>query len=199
MKPYFKTSYELAQYHGYDPESDLDFTRLEYAWRLYQDDYMGDGCMGAVAEVLSCTKGSKKAYVSKAGRTDTYIMFRYPSGAIVPTAAERKTNGGRIRSEESAYRPAEEINNRYVIYSLDVCNSGTGHKRRYVPAVVIPRELFMVKLAEFGALKEMRHNGRVDGIGIQATSKLWFEWLVNWPIVYDRNAVYSADDFEGLE
>ena len=160
---------------------------------------MGCGCMGAVAEVLSCTKGSKKVYVSKAGRKDTYILFRYPSGAIVPTAAERKTNGGRIRTEESAYRPAEEIKDRYVVYSLDVCNSGTGNKRRHVPAVVIPREVFMSKLNEFGALKEMRHNGRVDGIGIQATSKLWFEWLESWPIVYDRNAVYSADDFDGLE
>ena len=199
MKPVFTNKAELAKYYYFKVETANDEKRLEKAWSLYVTDYKGDGVMGCIAEMLTATSGSKKETVSNAGRFDCYIKFRTADGKVIPVPAERKTNGGRIETFETEFSKAEKMQGRYVVYSLDVCNSGTNGKRRYVPAVVIPRKLFIEKLREFGAIKAMRHGGEIDGYGIQSSSKKLYLWLADWPIVYDRNAVYSDDDFEGLE
>lgn len=199
MKPKFANAEQLANYFHFVPKSDKDAKRLEKAWAMYVIDYKGDGCMGCVAEILSATTGSKKETVSNAGRTDCHFMFRTESGAIVPVTAERKTNGGRLKTLESEFSRAEEINGRFVVYSMDVCNAGTSYLRRHVDAVVIPRKLFIEKLNELGAIKAINKKGKLDGFGIQVSNKPFFEWLSDWPVVYDRNAVYSADDFDGLE
>lgn len=199
MKPIFNSKDELANYYHFKVKSHNDEKRLEKAWNLYTTDYKGDGVMGCVAEMLTATTGSKKETVSNVGRFDCYLKFRTADGKIIPVPVERKTNGGRIETFETEFSKAEKMAGRYVVYSLDICNSGTNGKRRYIPAVVIPRKLFIEKLREFNAIKAMRHGGEIDGFGIQATSKKLYIWLADWPIVYDRNAVYCDDDFEGLE
>lgn len=198
-KPIFADVYELADYYDFKPTSKADFLRLKKAWQIYVTNYRGDGCMGCVAEMLTATTGSKKETISNAGRFDCYIKFCTADGRIIPVPVERKTNGGRVETFETEFSKAEKMAGRYVVYSLDICNSGTNGMRRFVPAVVIPRKLFIEKLREFNAIKAMRHGGEIDGFGIQATSKKFYLWLADWPIVYDRNAVYTDDDFEGLE
>lgn len=199
MMKKFESKEALAKYFGFVPESDLDFMRLDVAWDIYLEEYKGDGCMGCVSEVLTATKGSKKLTISSQGKADCRIMFRSESGRVVPVPVERKTNGGRIETKETTFTKAEKMFGKYVVYSLDICNKNTQYMRRYVPAVVVPKNLFIKKLFEFNAVKEMRHNGTVDGIGIQSSSKKFYEWLLDYPVVYDRNAVYTADDFEDLE
>ena len=199
MKPIFNTPEDLAQYFNFRPLTSEDGIRLEKSWKMYITNYRGDGCMGACAEMLSATPHSKKTHISNTGRIDTYINYRTASGHVVPVACERKTSGGRIETIESEFSKAERMEGRYVIYSLDVCNSGTNYLRRCVPAVVIPRRLFVEKLYALNAVKPINKNHALDGYGIQATSKKLFLWLSDWPIVFDREAVYSDDDFEGLE
>lgn len=198
MKPIFSNPSELASYFSFTLKTDADSMRLAKAWKLYITDYKGDGCMGCVSEMLSATKSSVKATISNAGRADCFLRFRTASGAVIPVSFERKTNGGRIQTIETDFSKAEHIVGKFVVYSLDLCNSTTQNKRRFVPAVVIPRDLFISKLTEFGALKTVRHNGVIDGVAIQPSNKAWYEWLLDYPIVYDRNAIYTEDDFEGL-
>ena len=190
---------DLAAHYGFEVKTAQDMTRLDKAWRMYLEQYRGDGCNGCISEVLGATSGSNKSTVSNSGRADTHIKWRTASGRIDYIAAEWKTNGGRLETIESEFSRAERLEGRFVIYSLDICNAGTNHQRRHVPAVVIPRRLFVAKLAEINGIKAINKHGALDGYGIQATSKKWYQWLLEWPIVYDRDAVYTADDFEGLE
>lgn len=199
MKPYFSNKSELGNYFNFSPATPADDFRLEKAWGMYISDYKGDGCMGCVAELLTATANSRKSFVSNAGKLDCFILYRTNNGNIIPVGCERKTNGGRIQTIETAYSKAEKLVGRYVVYSLDICNSTTQGLRRHVPAVVIPKALFLAKLQEFGALKEVKHKGMTDGIAIQPSKKEWYNWLMDYPIVYDRNAVYCEEDFEGLD
>jgi hypothetical protein len=199
MKPIFYDAFDMCDYFNFKIETKADAERASKAWQMYVTDYRGDGCMGCVAEMLTATKNSKKTHISNSGRVDCFIKYRAESGAVVPVSVERKTNGGRIRTFETEFSAAEEMSGRYVVYSMDVCNSSTSNKRRHVDAVVIPRKLFVEKLAEFNAIKKVNRNGALEGFAIQVSSKKLYDWLVDWPIVYDRNAVYCDDDFDGLE
>lgn len=199
MKPIFKDSVEMCDYFNFVAETPEDVKRVTKAWEMYTTNYRGDGCMGCVAEMLTATRHSKKMYISNSGRIDCRVNYRAASGVVVPVAAERKYNGGRIRTFETEFSAAEKMAGRYVVYSMDVCNAATSYKRRFVPAVVIPRKLFLEKLEQFNAIKKVNRHGELEGFAIQVSSKKLFDWLLDWPIVFDRNAVYSDDDFEGLE
>ena len=199
MKPIFKNAVEMCEYFNFEAQTQEDRERVFKAWEMYIMDYRGEGVMGCVAEMLTATKHSKKVFIASIGHMDCYIKYRAKTGAVVPVSVERKTNGGRIRTFETEFSRAEGMSGKYVVYSLDICNAATSHKRRYVPAVVIPRKLFVDKLEEFNAIKAVNRHGELEGYAIQASSKKLFDWLKDWPIVYDRNAVYCDDDFEGLE
>lgn len=198
-KPIFHTKEELADYYHFVVKSSNDALRLEKAWAMYLMNYKGDGCMGCIDEVLNASSGSKKVTVSNAGKNDNYISYRSVSGKVVPVYCESKRNGGRIETIETEFSKAEKMIGKYVIYRMDVCNSGTNYVRRHVDPVVIPRKLFVSKLYELNAVKAINKNGVLNGFGIQVTCKPFYLWLCDWPIVYDRNKVYSDDDFEGLE
>ena len=203
-RPVFATKDDLAKYFSFKPASESDNVRLDKAWELYKTNYKGHGCLGCCAEMLTATTNSSKTTISNAGRVDCFIKYKSASGYVVPVSCERKTNGGRVETVENEFSKAEHIEGKYVVYSLDVCNSSTSGKRRYVPAVVIPRLQFLEKLIEFKAIKKVykyTEEGEryLDGYGIQSSSKQLYAWLSDWPIVYDRNAVYSDEDFEGLE
>lgn len=198
-KPIFKDETELARYFKFVTVTKADKARLDKAWTMYVTNYRGDGCMGCVAEMLTATANSKKSTISNAGKADCFIRYRSANGSVVPVSVERKTNGGRIQTIETDFSKAETMGGKYIVYSMDVCNSTTGNKRRHVPAVVIPKALFLEKLIEFNAIKRINHGGVCDGLAIQVSNKALYVWLSEWPIVYDRNAVYTDDDFDGLE
>lgn len=199
MKPIFSNREQLAKYFHFVPKSDKDVKRLEKAWTMYITNYRGDGCMGSIAEILTATTNSKKETISNVGRVDCFIKYRTESGHVIPVSVERKTNGGRVKTVETEFSKAEEMSGKFVVYSMDVCNAATSNLRRHVEPVVIPRKLFMEKLVEFKAIKAVNRNGELEGFAIQVSKKAFYEWLLDWPVVYDRNAVYCDDDFEGLE
>ena len=195
----FKNADDMCRYYRFSINSDKDAERVEKAWYIYVHGYKGDGKFGCIAEMLRAPSGSSKTTVSNPGKFDEYIKFRTASGAVIPVGCESKTNGGRIQTFETELSKAEYMTGRYVIYSMDVCNSCTGGLRRRVPAKVFPKQLFIEKLYELGAVKAINHKGKCTGYGIQVSSKKFYEWLSDWPILFDRDAVYCDDDFMGLE
>ena len=195
----FNSKVELAKHFHFIVNSDKDALRLEKAWMLYTINYKGDGNYGCIAEMLTATTHSKKETISNTGKVDCFIKYRCGNGAVIPVSVERKTNGGRIKTIDTEFSKAESMNGKYIVYSMDICNSTTSYLNRHVDAVVIPKTLFINKLIEFNAIKAVRHNGIIDGYAIQVSNKSLYNWLRDYPIVYDRNAVYCDDDFDGLD
>ena len=76
---------------------------------------------------------------------------------------------------------------------------------RTIPAVIVPTDLFLQMLTDCNAIKEIRHNGEVDGIGIQPSSKRMYERLTAYIdnygecVLFDRERTYADFDFEDLE
>ena len=125
MTIHFDNPQELAKYFDFHSASVADEIRLGKAWHLYSINYKGDGCLGCIAELLSATTHSVKMTVSNTGKVDCFIKYRTASGAVIPVSCERKTNGGRIQSLETEFSKAEKMQGKFVIYSLDICNSST--------------------------------------------------------------------------
>lgn len=164
------------------------------------------GRWGRAEELVSALPASRKTRISKQGWDDVRIKVRSSSGHIRYARAEVKTNGGRI--EELLDDTLQQVPVHYVIYSMNDVPVPQGKKAkaegkpveyRNVPAVVIPRDLFLAKLQEFNAIKPMTHGGMQDGWGIQVTSKRWYEWLMEYPVVFQQGYTYEAWEFEGLE
>ena len=152
-----------------------------------------DGAYGCQMELESrLSNRLHNGQVAKQGEIDTTVRFSI-NGKIRYIPAESKVNGGRVDTLLNGSNKAH-----YVLYTLRIQNSTTQNLLRYVPTVIIPTDLFCAKLREFGALKEVRHNGKVDGIAIQPSNKAWFVWLSEYPMVYDKSKVWYADDFVGL-
>lgn len=153
------------------------------------------GAQGCIFEIECSRSRSQKRTVSSAGRADIHIKYE---GRYIP--AECKTNGGRVDSLLTGENKA-----RFVVYRLDFVQKHKAGKfteeweeRRYISPVIIPTELFLQCLLETKALKEIRHNGKVDGVGIQVSSKKFYERLKNWTVEFNNSRNYTAADFEGL-
>lgn len=146
------------------------------------------GAFGKVDEILSKSKGSKARNYAKQGQVDCFVWVEGDDGKRHRYSAERKTNGGRIGALLTAKAP------RFVVYSMDLCNSTTKGKRRTIDAKVIPTALFIEKLQEFNAIKQT--NGEHNEPAIQCSSKRLFDWLSDYPVDYDPNETYYESDFE---
>lgn len=153
-----------------------------------------DGRFGCIDELLSTTDKSSKVRVSKQGKADTAIKWRNEQGKVTNRPAERKTNGGRIGEMIDRLAKGKDT---LVIYSLDICNSNTKGKRRIVEPVIIPFSVFYNCLIECNALKQT--NGEHNEFAIQVTSKKLYDRLLDYPIPYEPNTIYCADDFEDIE
>ena len=70
---------------------------------------------------------------------------------------------------------------------------------RRVEPVIIQTHLFLAVLKRFNAIKEVRHGGVVDGLAIQVSSKKLYEWLKDYSVKFDREAVYEEWEFEGVD
>lgn len=178
----------------------MDMKRAAVTEKYLRND-RDDGRFGRAFE-LSCARPlSNKTTVAKQGATDVSVKFRTPKGVrYVP--AECKTNGGRIDSLLDGSNKS-----RYVVYMMDTIQRHKATKtrgewtevRRLEKPVIIPTQLFIETLKRFNALKEVRHGGVVDGIAIQVSSKKLYEWLLDYPVVFDREYTYEEWEFEGLE
>lgn len=156
---------------------------------------------------LSCARvNSRKTCVSKQGKTDISIKMEI-NGKIRYIPAECKTNGGRIDDLLNGKNKSA-----FVVYRLEFTQKHKATKTapareesRLVPAVVVPTDLFLQMLTECNAIKEVAHNGIVDGLAIQPSSKKMFERLTAYIdnygdcVLFDRERTYADFDFEGLE
>ena len=190
MKFYSKS--ELCETVGFYPATKADFLKLDVAYANYVREYNAgnDGAFGRVVEVLRRRPNSRKANVAKQNRNDITAKI---DGKLV--ACECKTNGGRIKGAEYT------MTGTYVVYSMNVHNSTCDAD---ISARICRKSTFIEKLVEFNAIKEVRHDGEVDGIAIQPSSKRMFERLIayaeNFPdMEFSPEAEYEDWMFEGLE
>lgn len=153
----------------------------------YAKNENDDGAFGRICELASHTEKSRKTRVSKQGEKDTSIKMLV-NGKTRYISAEVKTNGGRI---EGLYAPNAP---KYVIYSMNVCNSLATYN---TTKKVFPTAVFLEMLETLNAIKST--NGTNPERAIQAVSKKLYNAVSDWPIEYDPNATYTADDFDGLE
>lgn len=162
---------------NFNPITTKDFKRENIALKMYvKGRFAGDdGIQGKIIEVLSCVPKSNKKTVAKQGKNDFTIRI---DGKLTP--CERKINGGRI----------DGIKTKYIVYSIDINNSlGTC----YIPPKVIKTETFISTLYELKAVKTIRHNGTVDGVGIQVSNRKLWHWLAS-QIDFDRTKDYNSFD-----
>lgn len=153
------------------------------------------GAQGCIEELLSVPANSRKVDVSGVNEVDIYVHIN-SKRANVP--AERKTNGGRIESLRKPNAP------KFVVYSMRFVQKHKAGKTteawdelREIDPVLIPTAVFLAALDRFGATKST--NGKNPEEAIQVSSKKFFEWLLDWPIPWDPDTVYTWEDFEGLE
>lgn len=151
---------------------------------------------------LSCARDkSRKTKVAEQNETDVYIKMLCADGKMRYIPAEAKTNGGRIDELLNGTKA------KYIIYDLHFAQKHKASKKapawdeaRDLPApVIIPLDLFISKLQEFNAIKVINRNGEFDGYGIQVSSKKWFDWLMEYPVTFDREATVEWWEFDGLE
>lgn len=150
---------------------------------------------------LSCARPlSNKTTVAKQGATDVSVKFKTATGYKYEPC-ECKTNGGRIDDLLDGTNKS-----RYVVYRMDTIQKHKATKSREewveirrIEPVIIQTHLFLAVLKRFNAIKEVRHGGVVDGLAIQVSSKKLYEWLRDYPVQFDREAVYEEWEFEGVE
>ena len=157
--------------------------RKANALRHFANIDFDNGAYGRIREIMNKSEHSKQANFAKQGKADCFVWMdgkRYN--------AEYKTNGGRIGALYGAKAP------KFVVYEMDVCNSGTSNQRRVVEPVVMRTELFLELLAECNAIKST--NGTNPEPAIQVTSKTLYVRLSDYTLHYDPNRRYTAGDFE---
>lgn len=146
-----------------------------------------NGFYGRIIELDTCTQKSTKKRVASQGKADTYIKLEI-NGKIRRLPCESKINGGRIESLYKAGAP------KFVAYTLDFSNSnGT----RELPQMIIPTAVFLYVLETLGAIKST--NGNNPERAIQHTLKRWGDWLEEYWLPFDPEAVYTEGDFEDIE
>lgn len=156
---------------------------------IYYLSNYNDSTLGRVTELASATDRTRKARVAKQGANDTHIKMEV-NGKIKYVPCEVKTNGGRVENLYMKNAP------KYVIYSMNVQNSLVKTPRVLAP-IVIKTDLFLSVLEQCNAIKNT--NGVNPERAIQATSKKLFARLSEYPIPYEPNTIYTADDFDDIE
>ena len=172
---------------------------------IYLSNANDCGRFGRVFELECARPASRKATVSKQGQVDVSVKIII-NGKPRYIPAECKTNGGRVNDLLDGSNKS-----RFVIYKLDFIQKHKATKKanawdeiRSTPALLIPTALFTAMLVECNAIKEVKHDGIVDGIAIQPSSKRMFERLIayaeNYPdMLFSTDTDYEDWMFEGLE
>lgn len=130
-----------------------------------------DGAKGKIFELLTAHDKSKKRAVAKANEKDTYIRW-HNGEKIVYRPAEAKTNGGRV---DNLLQAGDET---LVIYMLEMNNSNTLYKTREVEPLLFTVAEFRTILNRMDLIRDIKRDGELDGHGIQASLKPWYEYLL---------------------
>lgn len=164
------------------------------------------GRFGRAFELDCARAGSKKNRVGLNGEIDVYIRVMR-NGKAYNVPAECKTNGGRCDSLLSGENSAQ-----FVIYRLEFTQKHKAcikkgkeieawEEERKTPALVIPTCVFLSKLREFNAIKDVNKGGMWDGQAIQPSSKKLYMWLTeyatNFPeLIFDRSAIIQMEELD---
>ena len=105
-----------------------------------------------------------------------------------------------------------ENKSAFVIYRLEFVQKHKASKTRpewnevrQIPATLIPTKLFLQMLTDCNAIKEVAHNGVVDGLAIQPSSKKMYERLTAYienygeSVLFDNTKAYEDWELEDLE
>jgi hypothetical protein len=173
---------------------------------IYLENTADSGRFGRAFELECARPASRKSTVSKQGKTDVSVkILRNGKACYIP--CECKTNGGRIDDLLSG-----ENKSSFIIYRLEFVQKHKASKSkpewnevRQIPATLIPTALFLQMLKECNAIKEVAHNGIVDGLAIQPSSKKMFERLTAYienygeSVLFNNTKAYEDWELEGLE
>lgn len=169
----------------------------------YLSNPADDGRHGKAFEVACSRPMSVKTRLAKQGEPDVSVKFDV-DGKIRYIIAECKTNEGRVDSLLSGKNRA-----KYTIYRLNFRQkhkggkSGPWEEHKEIPAVIIPTAVFITALRRFNALHVIRNKRSGDGVAIQKSNKLLYEWLTyyvdQYGLTFDRESVYYPSDFDGVE
>lgn len=160
--------------------------RAEEMRRIYERRHIDScGWFGRIMELASHTNRSRQVRVARQGKQDTFVKIATTNGKYRRMPAECKTNGGRIGSLLQENAP------RFVVYSLNLCNAGTGYTPRNLAPVVLLREDFLRVLEECNAVKDT--NGNHPEPAIQASSKKMFLRLSE-AVKFDPERVYTVEE-----
>lgn len=155
-----------------------------------------DGRNGRIFELQCARANSRKVRVSKQGQNDCYTVFENENGKRYAVPFEAKTNGGRIGD---IIAKVDSGKDGFIVYQLDYTASTTKNKRRYVPAVIMPMSVFIKMLRECNAIKAVNKDGVQVDWAVQPSSKKMYLRLLDYPIPFDTEAVYTMADFDGIE
>lgn len=195
----------------------------EAAIRQYMESFNNgddDGGRGRAFEVSTRPSASRRIKCATQDKADSHIRvdgIRY--------TAECKTGGGRVGGEAgragmsnpfilaSAFKTKDFYASgcktlpRYVIYwyihrqkrKADKTHSEAWYKETNLLPIVVPTDLFISKLLEFGALGWIGNKRNSNAIVIKLPNKRLQEWVENYPVPFVKDWDYTASDFEDLE
>ena len=161
------------------------------------------GLNGCIYEILTSKDTSRKNRVASQGKVDGYFTY---NGKRIPI--ELKTNGGRIGS---LYRKDGTPRAGFIVYNM--CfdtrskkkDKATGEivkssKHCETESLVFRIEDFINLLEDCKAIKMLAHADKNDREpAIVGDSMKLYKRLLEYPLVYDPQAKYTEEDFEGLE
>jgi hypothetical protein len=167
--------------------------------RRYLADTKDSGRIGKAFEALFVNKKSRKKKCSAQGKVDNYFNLngkRYP--------VEYKINGGRIESLYDIRKPEKA----FIVYALEYTvplrenkdGSIAGGEHRVISPIIMTVKDFLNVIDTLHAFKFPEHAGKGDREkAVAASSKKLYECLKDYPIVFNPNANYTSDDFDGIE
>ena len=174
------TKKELFKLAGFEPKTKADFCKGEIVYNNYVIACQNgnSGGFGNAMEILRRRPKSNKLTVAGHGKAD--MTFKL-DGKL--KECECKTNGGRI----------DDIKHGgYIVYSLNMHNS-VGNVD--ISARIMTTDSFLSAIYQFKAVKEVRHNGVVDGLAIQPSKRDFWRWLEG-QLEFNREWEYFTEDFE---
>ncbi len=157
------------------------------------------GRYGKAFELLNVSAKARKAHVSAQGKVDGYFYLDGKRHAV-----EYKTNGGRIEALYRLRKPEEA----FIVYSMDFETRQTFRKdgsprptKHYEVEPIILKVSDFLKVLEYcNAVKVLEHKGKGDKErAVQGDSAKLAKVLAEYPITYDPDYNYTAEDFEDIE
>lgn len=175
---------EVKQMFNFEPQNTKELNRFNKAYNHYvlQVKAGNSGALGTLAESMKRRVNSSKWHGSKATQEGTPQADFTAKIDGKLTACESKINGGRL----------DDIKDKYIVYTLNIHNSIAD---KSITPRIMKTETFMNALYRFNAVKQVRHNGVVDGIAIQPSNRKLWAFLETMP-EYDRTKEYSSDEIK---